>query len=258
MIKFFRQIRQQMIKENKVTKYALYAIGEILLVVIGILIALQINNWNQKKSDIKKEKYLVNEMLQEFKNDSIELQAFIRLTNVKVKYGKIVKGYLQGITTNKDTIFPHLFYNGKTLLFDSFSPTYDEIVSSGQLNIIRNDSLKVLIKDFKEYVEGLDDFLFYDLKEIKQRYNFHLYKYFDHEIMTKLWEFGRLENKPSSLEHTMGLKKDFEGFNSDPESYYFVTATIGADAELNRSYSQIVMAKLERVIQTLRQQAQND
>lgn len=47
MIKFFRKIRQRMFTENKFGKYLIYAIGEIILVVIGILIALQINNWNE-------------------------------------------------------------------------------------------------------------------------------------------------------------------------------------------------------------------
>jgi hypothetical protein len=47
MIKFFRKIRQKMLTENKFSNYLLYAFGEILLVVIGILIALQINNWNE-------------------------------------------------------------------------------------------------------------------------------------------------------------------------------------------------------------------
>ncbi|MEH6538246.1 MAG: DUF6090 family protein [Psychroserpens sp.] len=51
MIKFFRKIRQNLISENKVSKYLLYAIGEIVLVVIGILIALQINNWNTQKNE---------------------------------------------------------------------------------------------------------------------------------------------------------------------------------------------------------------
>lgn len=51
MIKFFRKIRQRLITENKVSKYLLYAIGEIVLVVIGILIALQINNWNESKKE---------------------------------------------------------------------------------------------------------------------------------------------------------------------------------------------------------------
>ena len=54
MIKFFRKIRQQLLSQNKLSKYLFYAIGEILLVVIGILIALQINNWNQNRLTQKK------------------------------------------------------------------------------------------------------------------------------------------------------------------------------------------------------------
>ena len=53
MIKFFRRIRQQLLTENNLAKYLLYAIGEIILVVIGILIALQINNWNTSKIESK-------------------------------------------------------------------------------------------------------------------------------------------------------------------------------------------------------------
>ena len=49
MIKFFRKIRQRLLTENKFSKYLIYAIGEIILVVIGILIALQINNWNENR-----------------------------------------------------------------------------------------------------------------------------------------------------------------------------------------------------------------
>jgi hypothetical protein len=52
VIKFFRKIRQQILTENKFSKYFLYAIGEIILVVIGILIALRINNWNELRKEI--------------------------------------------------------------------------------------------------------------------------------------------------------------------------------------------------------------
>ena len=55
MIKFFRQIRFKLMGENKTSKYFKYAIGEIVLVVIGILIALQINTWNEEKNEIKAE-----------------------------------------------------------------------------------------------------------------------------------------------------------------------------------------------------------
>ena len=59
MIKFFRKIRQKMLTENKFSKYLIYAIGEIVLVVLGILIALQLNNLNEeKRTHIKQENYL--------------------------------------------------------------------------------------------------------------------------------------------------------------------------------------------------------
>ena len=51
MIAFFRKIRQRLLSENRFTKYLLYALGEIILVVIGILIALGISNWNESKKN---------------------------------------------------------------------------------------------------------------------------------------------------------------------------------------------------------------
>ena len=67
MIPFFRKIRYQLATENRLFKYARYAFGEILLVVIGILIALQINNWNERQKDIQNSRnYLI-----EFKKDLI-------------------------------------------------------------------------------------------------------------------------------------------------------------------------------------------
>ena len=59
MIRFFRQLRQRLLTENRFGKYLLYAVGEILLVVIGILLALQINTWNEDRiSKIEEQKYL--------------------------------------------------------------------------------------------------------------------------------------------------------------------------------------------------------
>ena len=62
MIKFFRKIRQNLLIENKTGKYFKYAIGEIILVVIGILIALQINNWNENRKAQKQETQIYTEI----------------------------------------------------------------------------------------------------------------------------------------------------------------------------------------------------
>lgn len=71
MIKFFRKIRQNILAENKLSKYLLYAIGEIILVVIGILIALQVNTWNENRKFKKNEKELLENMLSNLNTDSI-------------------------------------------------------------------------------------------------------------------------------------------------------------------------------------------
>ena len=67
MIKFFRKIRLELMNQNKMGKYFKYAIGEIILVVIGILIALQINNWNEDKNLQNKEQALLIKLKEDLK-----------------------------------------------------------------------------------------------------------------------------------------------------------------------------------------------
>jgi hypothetical protein len=94
MIKFFRQIRQQLLTENKFSKYLIYAIGEIVLVVIGILIALQINNWNEdRKSEAKKQDYYV-QLLDDLNSDIISAQNTIEeFSNHQKEYNDYISLY---------------------------------------------------------------------------------------------------------------------------------------------------------------------
>ena len=69
MIKFFRNIRKKLLAEGKTTNYLKYAIGEIILVVIGILIALQINNWNQDRLDRNFETVMLKEVKSSLESD---------------------------------------------------------------------------------------------------------------------------------------------------------------------------------------------
>ncbi|WP_199287194.1 DUF6090 family protein [Robertkochia marina] len=72
MIKFFRKIRQNLLAEGKTGKYLKYAVGEIVLVVIGILIALQINNWNENRKEFRKSKVLLEEFKRDLARDTVE------------------------------------------------------------------------------------------------------------------------------------------------------------------------------------------
>ena len=75
MIKFFRRIRQHLLTENKFGKYLIYAIGEIILVVIGILIALQINNWNEERKANLREHSLYQNILTDLDNEDVRLNS---------------------------------------------------------------------------------------------------------------------------------------------------------------------------------------
>ena len=85
MIKFFRKIRQQLLTENKFSKYLIYALGEIALVVIGILIALSLNNWNQKKSERKIERRYISSLIEDAKTDLSNFNNAIIVNEERVK-----------------------------------------------------------------------------------------------------------------------------------------------------------------------------
>ncbi|GAB2495459.1 DUF6090 family protein [Algoriphagus taiwanensis] len=73
MISFFRKIRQKLLAQNRVTRYLVYALGEILLVTIGILIALQVNNWNEKRKQKLSVDAAINSLIEDLKLDSLQL-----------------------------------------------------------------------------------------------------------------------------------------------------------------------------------------
>ena len=96
MIHFFRRIRQGLVNQERIGKYLLYAIGEILLVVIGILLALQINNWNEESNIRAQEMTLRANIIESVKKAEIAAEQFTDAeeTNIRVteKLLKKLKG----------------------------------------------------------------------------------------------------------------------------------------------------------------------
>ncbi len=159
MIKFFRQIRQSLIMENKTSKYLKYAIGEIILVVIGILIALQINNWNTDRQLNKQEQVILNLLKSEFTYNKHELNRNIE------KAGRL-KNRADSLLTFFNSDPTQLNQNDltyKTLGLTAYS-TYDpsngalnNLISSGQLNLIKNDSLRLILSKWFGEVQDVKE-----------------------------------------------------------------------------------------------------
>jgi len=160
MIKFFRKIRHNLIQTGKTAKYLKYAIGEIVLVVIGILIALQINNWNQsnqlKIEELRSLESLHSEFqenLQEFdithtkqinRNDAIDQILFSDVSNYSLP--------------SLDSLYLNANFNW------TYNPSfsiYNSLINTGKIQLISNDTLKNKISKFKEQVNDyLEDEIF--------------------------------------------------------------------------------------------------
>lgn len=152
MIKFFRRIRQNLLSDGKTGQYLKYAIGEIVLVVIGILIALQINNWNQSKKDQKLEQQYYCRLLEDVKQDYNNYNNSIDLLNEKNRSNNILLQRLLDDTMPLDSISPYILKSIKYSIRGSSATTdaFEDIKSSGNLNIIKDFSVKNKLTSYYE------------------------------------------------------------------------------------------------------------
>ena len=158
MIKFFRKIRQNLLSEGKTGKYLKYAIGEIVLVVIGILIALEINNWNNNRINNKRESSYI-------KNIKRDLNNQLKANNIQIDFEKEVAEYCQiALKSYKET---------NTLKIDSAfavaigsitsrrtflnpNPAYTELISSGNIELLKNEYFKDQLINYYQELERIE------------------------------------------------------------------------------------------------------
>jgi hypothetical protein len=141
MIKFFRKMRQNLLSVGNTGKYFKYAIGEIVLVVIGILIALQLNNWNTENKAGIEEIELLTEMKFNLESDLEDCIWNINKNQELYQSNLIVLKHLEERTPLVDSLYVH-YGNllGTTTQLRNMS-AYDHLKSKG-MNLIRNDSLR--------------------------------------------------------------------------------------------------------------------
>ena len=143
MINFFRKIRQRLLTENKFSKYLIYAIGEIILVVLGILIALQINNWNENQKTKKLERVYLESFIVDLEADVFEFNRRIKDSeDMMIRANFYINESYKTQKNFKDfkTLIDTLLWNSEH--FVPQNSTYYELNNSGQLNIFSNRNLK--------------------------------------------------------------------------------------------------------------------
>jgi hypothetical protein len=187
MIKFFRRIRQNVLYEGKIGKYFKYAIGEIVLVVIGILIALQINNWNETQ----KGKMKATAILKAIRSDMVK--DLERIEDLKPFWGeeilyfkKVFPSYTYPIEVENIVDLDTIDQVNYSTLFDYDAPfrsntsAFDAMIADGNSELITNDSLFLNIQNFYTFNAPTNESLFEILRQRSSDLNFkyaHLITY---------------------------------------------------------------------------------
>ncbi|MBC2846386.1 DUF6090 family protein [Winogradskyella flava] len=156
MIKFFRQIRYDLMKQNKTSKYFKYAIGEIILVMVGILLALGINNWNQDRLYDKQELNYLGNLKEELANNLDQLSA------IDSVYSYFEKENIKGMTLLKNSPSIYEFKTIDSLVstmwmtFQVTSSTYNEMLNNGSFYTLKNKTLKNQIDEHYSLAKRFD------------------------------------------------------------------------------------------------------
>ena len=153
MIKFFRRFRQQFISQGKVSKYLLYAFGEIILVVVGILIALSINNWKENQRKASQESYYLKSLRASIIQDTVNFNTKlgdIALTMEEIDQARVKLNQEENEEIWTDKV-PRIFMS--TYNVNAETSVIEDLKSTGNLNLISN---KKLIDSMLIYYKGIN------------------------------------------------------------------------------------------------------
>ena len=262
MITIFRKIRYDLIKHSKMPKYFKYAVGEIMLVMVGILLALQVNDWNERR----KQKAQEIEILKGFKNTMNKY--LVRLNRSMVRYDASINSinllidYMETDLPYRDSLSMH-FGNitaDRTIRIDG--SVFEALKSKG-FELISNDSLKQNIINFYSFGNV-------DLKESSSRYS-RILENASRDIYSRhfdaLWEpVSRTKRdqyledsykNPKDLTNSM-IPRDYDALKADHEFRYFLKSLRNEQFWLVRRNAKRIEIELAHILKTIDSELGND
>lgn len=151
MLKFFRKLRWSLVSSGSIRKYLAYAFGEILLVMIGILLAIQVNNLNNKRIERNTELQSYQNIKRQLQEDRNAIEATISYNN---NYLKQYQHAIQIIEINDRSKIDTLGYITLNLTkysdFDRNSNIYETLVTSGEIRLLKNTEIKEGLQKLEE------------------------------------------------------------------------------------------------------------
>ena len=211
MIKFFRRIRQQLLTKNKFSKYLIYAIGEIALVMVGILLALQVNNWNEERKSNLQEKALLEELQKNLQSNLDILDGYIAIHEERQLQLSAIINHFDQKKAYTDTI-GHYLRNARMAEYLSLTTSAFESLKSIGFNLIHDENLRMKIIDLFNYTYS---------QNIKTIQSISVIQYQStHEIFVKHLSFLN-EGSGGKL-----IANDYEELINNKEIYNLITYRI--------------------------------
>ena len=217
MLKIFRNIRRKLLSENRSSKYTLYAIGEIFLVVVGILIALQINNWNESnKEDAITQKYY-DGFVSDLQKDKTLLDMLLDVRKKQSASAKVLLSMIESKEYDLDEFYNHYYFLFPFYRFIPNTNTLEEVLNSSHLRFIKDENIKNRLLDLRTDYKGIQ------LNEEHVYEDRAIYLYSD--LTLNHIEFNGLFIADSGLgiekrEESFANSKDVETYRKDAE--YFI------------------------------------
>ena len=215
MIKFFRNIRQNLLSEGNTGKYFKYALGEIVLVVVGILIALQINNWNEYRKDISKSRAILGEFKKDLASDTMGINRVVRLLERRTSYEAWALNRVVYDTSQVDSLKKALF----STVYQEFiqDRTYNKLQVSQNPNLTGFLDLQNMLTKYYTDTKFLLDYNNQVEEEFLKQYNVNTL--LRRELEMDLDQFPILSSEEQQIETLIIYAQTIEGRNFLKENY---------------------------------------
>ena len=169
MIPFFRKIRKNLADDNNPLKYMRYAIGEIVLVVIGILIALSINNWNETRKDNRQEVVYYCKIKEDLESDKNRIETIIESIVERQVVCKQLLLKLHSTPKDKSVVIDDYLAAVRSDVFYPNKAAITDLTSSGKLSLLHNEELKKIILKYYTDMENSLRIIHTNQKEVTDR-----------------------------------------------------------------------------------------
>jgi len=244
MIKFFRKIRQNLLMENKTGKYLKYAFGEIVLVMVGILLALQVNNWNE----LRKQKSVEFNILKQFEKDIISNISDLKLNasfqEKTINSAQLVLDHMATDTPYNDSLSPHIANAYLWTKFTVNSGAYENLKSRG-LEIISNTELRDLILTLYEknllWNASYEQIIIDAVETMRNQYNHNFFS----KLIVVNYDNGKLTDGKAEV-------IDYNALRKDNHFRYYLESFIGDTKFLLETITKKYITKHEDVLSLLK------